>query len=57
MSLTFDTVKKVMVYLDEKLVGMIKQVDGGWAYFPRGTGGSCGETFTTLAECKHSLED
>ena len=57
MPISFELVKKVKVYLDESLVGMIKQVDGGWAYFPRGTGGSCGETFTTLAECKHSLGD
>lgn len=57
MPISFELVKKVKVYLDENLVGMIKQVDNGWAYFPRGTSGSCGETFTTLSECKQSLED
>lgn len=45
---------KCKVRLDKKIVGAIYKSDAGFYYRP--TGGSCGETFTTIAAVKLSLE-
>lgn len=44
----------IKVLLDGKLVGHIKTVEKGYAYFPKGNR-CCGETFKTISECKNSL--
>ena len=44
----------VRVYLDGKFVGEIKQVGGGWAYFP--TGHMLGDVFTSISAVKKSIE-
>ncbi len=52
--LTYEEI--IAVRLDGKIVGSIKQVRGGYQYFPKGsmTGG---ETFTSVQAVKLSLED
>ena len=45
----------VAVFLDKKRTGTIKQVMGGWAYFPIGKKMS-GEVFPSIAKVKQSLE-
>lgn len=52
----YQTVTVIKVKVDGKLSGEIREVTGGWAYFPRGTGGSCGETFTSQFAVMRSLE-
>ena len=48
---------QVKVRLDKKIVGCIyKAPDGGVYYRPAG-GSVSGETFETIAEVKHSLEE
>lgn len=43
------------VNLDNKLVGEIRRVDGGYQYFPLNHEEG-GEIFPTLKKCKESLE-
>jgi hypothetical protein len=46
------------VYLDEKPVGKIKTVIGGYRYVPNGySPKQGGEIFASLDKCKKSLED
>lgn len=46
------------VYLDEKPVGKIKTVNGGYRYVPNGySAKQGGEIFSSLEECQQSLED
>jgi len=44
------------VILDGKAVGKIKELDGGYQYFPKGSKVG-GEVFTHLRLCKDSLEE
>ena len=58
--ITYEAVKPgVNVFLKgrtrPKKIGVIKQVMGGWAYFP--TGHKPGETFPSIAAVKRSLEE
>jgi len=48
-----------VVQLDNKTVGTIKPTQGGYAYFPKGSGRNRtqGETFRTVGEVKRSLEE
>jgi len=48
--------KTIAVLLDDRRVGEIRTVEGGFQYFPKGqrTGG---EVFPSLAACKQSLAD
>ena len=47
----------VYVYLDNKHVGNIFEIQGkGWQYFPKGQKEG-GEIFASLALCKKSLEE
>jgi len=46
----------IKVKLDNTVVGKIKEVPGGWAYFPNGSN-RCGETFTSQIACMESLYD
>lgn len=45
------------VRLDGKHIGTIKPVggDAGYAYFPKGGNGSCGDVFPTVAQVKATL--
>lgn len=43
----------ILVYLDNRRVGTITEVDGGYAYTPKG--GLAGETFHNVALVKRSL--
>ncbi len=52
----YQTITYIKVKVAGRYMGDIKEVDGGWAYFPRGTGGSCGVTFTSQFACMRSLE-
>ena len=58
--ITYEAIKPgVNVYMKttknrRKLVGVIKQVMGGWAYFP--TGQTPGDTFPSIMKVKESLE-
>jgi len=46
------------VYLDEKPVGKIKTVNGGYRYVPNGySAKQGGEIFSSLEECQQALED
>lgn len=45
----------IAVLLEKKIIGHIKVVQGGWAYFPKNSQTS-GEVFGTIGECKNSLE-
>ena len=47
---------KELVFLDGKLVGAIKKVEGGWQYFPKGDKIG-GEIFKKISECEDSLEN
>lgn len=53
MGLSYSTI--IEVRLDGKLIGHIREVAGGWAYFPR-RGKLHGDKYATLAACKLSLE-
>lgn len=44
----------IFVRLDGKTVGVIRMFPLGWQYKPRG--GEPGDFYSTLAECKASLE-
>jgi len=46
----------VKVLLDNKEVGGIKSVKGGWAYFPKGSK-SHGSVFGSILEVKSSIEE
>ena len=50
--LTFST--SVLVKLKGKAVGTIKEVDGGFAYFPKGSK-QPGETYPSIDQVKQSL--
>lgn len=57
MTITYEHVTEVKVYLDEQIVGKIRRVSvyDGWRYEPtRGMPGPC---FDTIEEVKRSLED
>lgn len=45
----------VLVFLDGTQVGAIRGTNNGWRYQPRGSR-SFGDEFSTLNECKRSLE-
>jgi hypothetical protein len=45
------------VALDGKFVGVIRQVEGGWQYYPKAGHGACGEKFPSLYACQLSLLD
>lgn len=53
--ITYKEVKFVNVFLYNKKIGEIKKVDGGWAYFPKGSKYS-GGTFSTIDKVKMTLE-
>jgi len=44
----------VKVFLDKKHVGNIRNVEGGYQYFPKGHKEG-GEVFKTMFDCKNSL--
>lgn len=46
----------ISVSLDNKIIGLIKQVEGGYQYFPKGKKIG-GEIFKTVREVKNSLEN
>lgn len=47
----------IIVRVDDKLVGHITQVEGGYQYFPKGRGKKIGgEIFPTIKQVKESLE-
>lgn len=46
--------KKMIVYLDKKHVGVIKKVEKGWCYFPKGQKVG-GKVFTFISDCERSL--
>lgn len=50
--LTFST--SVLVKLKDKTVGTIKEVEGGFAYFPKGSKKS-GRTYPSIDQVKQSL--
>ena len=45
---------EISVKLDKRIIGKIKQVNGGWQYFPKGSKRG-GEVFSTESACKQSL--
>ncbi len=51
--LTYAT--RIAVKLDGRPIGEIRQVPGGWQYFPKGHKEG-GDVFPTLEGCKRSLE-
>lgn len=56
--LTYKEVTTVTVKLDGKVIGHIKEVDGGWQYTPKGHSRKwAGEVLPTLKAVKLSLED
>lgn len=48
--------KNCKVKLEGKIVGAIKQVKGGFQYFPKGSKNG-GEVFPLLRDCVRSLQD
>lgn len=52
--LFFETFETTKVFLDGKHVGDIKEVGGGFAYFPKGRKDR-GEIFPTKCRCMMSL--
>ena len=46
----------IAVLLENKIVGHIKAVQYGWAYFPKNSRTS-GDVFNTINLCKMSLEE
>jgi len=48
--------KPLPVLLDDKLVGEIRPVNGGWQYFPKGSKIG-GDVFKRLPDCQRSLEE
>lgn len=46
--------RNVKVFLKGKLVGVIEEVDGGFAYFPKGFSVK-GSTFKTIEDAKKTL--
>lgn len=44
------------VFLDVKHIGTIKRTPSGWAYYPKGGGHYRGESFSTVAAVKRSIE-
>jgi hypothetical protein len=46
--------QKEIVLLDNKIVGAIKQVKGGWQYFPKGSK-TGGVIYCELSHCKYTL--
>ena len=53
--ITFERVPaKVKVFLDEKLVGEIRNTEDGWWYVPKGQKEGR-DKFPTLGQCKRSL--
>lgn len=57
MTITYEHVTEVKVYLDKQIVGKIRQVSktDGWRYEP--TRGMPGRCFDTIEEVKRSLEE
>ena len=47
--------KHLQVCLDGKICGEIREVTGGYQYFPKGSKVG-GDVYPTLEEVKHSLE-
>jgi hypothetical protein len=50
-----ETPHRIVVLLGKKQVGTIKKVEGGYAYFPKGSKTS-GEPFDTVSKVMASLE-
>jgi len=48
--------KTIHVLLENKRIGEIRSVEGGFQYFPKGQKKG-GEVFPTLAACKQSLAE
>ena len=48
--------KSITVFLDKKIVGHIKKVDGGFQYFPKGCKDG-GDILPTVFAVKQSLEN
>jgi len=48
--------KTIHVLLENKRIGEIRTVDGGFQYFPKGQKKG-GDVFPTLAACKQSLAE
>ena len=48
----------VKVFLNKKLIGSIRTVQGGFQYYPKGVKEpeQAGDIYPTLQECKNSLE-
>ena len=53
--ITYHTTDTVIVRLDKKIVGEIRRVNGGWAYFPKGCATS-DKIYRTVVEVKGTLE-
>ena len=54
--ITYENV--INVRLDGKTIGTIKEVDGGYQYYPKGHGKSwAGDVYPTIKEVKDSLEE
>jgi hypothetical protein len=62
-AITYEEVKglrgswKIRVRLDGKLTGEIRQVEGGFQYFPKGGGkGYAGELFKSVSQVQANIE-
>jgi len=54
--LTFEPETTVKVKLDGKFIGTVKEVKGGYAYYPKGCSAKFrGNTFASLKACMKSL--
>lgn len=47
----------IKVRLDKKIIGEIRVVAGGYAYFPKGRKSLMGDVFETVQAVKRSLEE
>lgn len=54
--ITYVAGEPISVFLDNKCVGSIKKVDGGYQYFPKGKKEG-GDIFPSIKEVKKSLEE
>lgn len=55
--ITYEHISIIKVKIDGKLAGTIKEVKGGWQYYPRGCGKAfAGEVFTSQFAVMQSLQ-
>jgi len=54
-SITYQITTDITVKLGKRVVGKIKQVDGGWQYFPRGRRDG-GRIWPTISLVKRDIE-